>query len=72
MTAMVIPIISYIIVITLTVVSLIEILNSIDINHFKLAVTFFAISIFSVVVMTHIIIKNRAEIKELIINKDEN
>ena len=69
---MIIPITAYIIVIALTIFTGMGMLNnSIDINQLKLAVAFFVISLFSVIVMTHIIIKNRHEIKGLIFEKDD-
>lgn len=47
-------------------ISIIQHSYPVDINHLKLDITFFVISLLSTIVMTHIIIKNRAEIKGLI------
>ena len=43
-----------------------------DIDQLKIDITFFVISLLGTIVMVHIIIKNRAEIKGLIFEQEDD
>ena len=66
---MIIPMLAFSMVVALLIVCSISMIQHIQVwslDHLRLDITFFIISLLSTIVMSHILITNRAEIKVLV------